>query len=48
MLRWYGIGEEDDNDIKLEVLRIILLASCPNRIISRQHDSYAQDESCCV
>ena len=45
---WCGIGEEDDNETKWEVLRTILLASCQNGIFSSQHVRYTQDESCWV
>jgi len=48
MICWCGIGEEDDNEKKWEVLRTIWLASCQNRISSSQHVPYTQDESCCV
>jgi hypothetical protein len=43
-----GIEEEDDNEKKWEVLRIIQSTSCQNGIISCQHVRYTQDESCCV
>jgi len=48
MICWSGIGEEDDNEKKWEVLRVISLASCQNGIRSSQHVTYTQDESYCV
>ena len=48
MICWYRIGEEDDNEQKWKVLRIIQLVSCQNGIISSLHVHYTQDESCCV
>ena len=48
VIHWCGIGEEDDNEKKWEVLRIILLGSCQNGIISCQHLCYTQDESWCA
>ena len=45
---WCGIGEEDDNEKKWEVLRMVYLATCQNGIISCQQVLYTQDESCCV
>ena len=36
MIWWGGIGEEDDNEKKREVLRNILLAACHNGICSSQ------------
>jgi hypothetical protein len=48
MIYWCGIGEEDDNERKWEVLRIILLGTCQNGIISCHDACYTQDESCCT
>jgi len=48
VIGWCGIGEEDDNEKKWEVLRIIHLASGENGRSSRQHVHYTQDESCCI
>ena len=48
MICWCGIGEEDDNEKKWEVLRIIQLASCQIGIISCEHVRYTQDEFSCV
>jgi hypothetical protein len=48
MLCWCGMEEEDDNQMKWEVLRNILSASCQNGNISCQHVRYTHDESCCI
>jgi len=48
LIWWSGIGEEDDNKKKWEVLRTIQLASCQNGKRSSQHVRYTQDKSCCV
>jgi len=43
-----AIGEEDDNEMKWEVLRTILLASCQNRITNSQDVLYTQHDSRCI
>jgi len=46
MIWWCGIGEEDDNEKKWEVLMNIYLGSCQNGINSSLHVCYTEDESC--
>jgi len=48
MIRWCGIGEEDDNEKMWEVLRITNLASSQNGISTSQPARSTQDESCYV
>ena len=48
MICWCGVGQDDHNGKKWEVLRAILSASCQTEICSKQHVVYTQDESCCV
>ena len=43
-----GIGEEDDNEKKWEVLRNMMLTSSYNGIHNRQCASSTHDECCCV
>jgi len=45
MIWWCGIGEEDDNKKKWEVLRNIWSASCQNGLNRSQPVHYTQDES---
>jgi len=48
MIWWCGIGTEDHNEKKWEVLRNIYLGSCRNRINCSQLVGYTEDESCYV
>jgi len=46
MICWCGIGVEDDNEKKWDVLTIIWLALCDIGICSSQRVCYTSDESC--
>jgi hypothetical protein len=45
---WCGIGEEDDNEKKWEVLRNIWLATMQKGIRSSQVICYTQVDCCCI